>query len=93
VAGLPSLAPFGRGRYRTHHLAVRHAVWHWPIRLSWRYGDRDREWHLERRVDVAAPGAPWGMVLGSIQVLPRIGYGKPDPQHPATWACTNDIPK
>ena len=35
----------------------------------------------------------WGMVLGSIQVLPRIGYGKPDPQHPATWACTNDIPK
>jgi len=26
-------------------------------------------------------------------VLPRIGYGKPDPQHPATWACTNDIPK
>ena len=35
----------------------------------------------------------WGMVLGTIQVLPRIGYGKPDPQHPATWACTNDIPK
>jgi hypothetical protein len=35
----------------------------------------------------------WGMVLGSIQVLPRIGYGKPDPQHPATWACTNDITK
>jgi hypothetical protein len=35
----------------------------------------------------------WGMVLGSIQVLPRIGYGKPDPMHPATWACTNDIPK
>ena len=34
----------------------------------------------------------WGMVLGSIQVLPRIGYGRPDPQHPATWACTNDIP-
>jgi hypothetical protein len=34
----------------------------------------------------------WGMVLGSIQVLPRIGYGKPDPQHPATWACTNDKP-
>jgi len=35
----------------------------------------------------------WGMVLGSIQVLPRIGYGKPDPQHPSTWACTNDLPK
>ncbi len=35
----------------------------------------------------------WGMVLGSIQVLPRIGYGKPDPRHPATWACTNELPK
>ena len=35
----------------------------------------------------------WGMVLGSIQVLPRIGYGRPDPQHPATWACTSDISK
>ena len=35
----------------------------------------------------------WGMVLGSIQVLPRIGYGRPDPQHPATWACTRDISK
>jgi len=35
----------------------------------------------------------WGMVLGSIQVLPRIGYGKPDPMHPATWVCTNDVPK
>ena len=29
----------------------------------------------------------WGLVLGSIDVLPRIGYAKPTPQHPATWAC------
>lgn len=29
----------------------------------------------------------WGLVLGSIEVLPRVGYGKPDQNHPATWAC------
>ena len=29
----------------------------------------------------------WGLVLGSIEVLPRIGYAKPDANHPASWAC------
>ena len=29
----------------------------------------------------------WGLVLGSMEVLPRIGYGKPDEMHPATWVC------
>jgi hypothetical protein len=29
----------------------------------------------------------WGLVLGSIEVLPRIGYAKPDLRHPAGWAC------
>lgn len=29
----------------------------------------------------------WGLVLGSVEVLPRVGYGKPDANHPATWAC------
>jgi hypothetical protein len=29
----------------------------------------------------------WGLVLGSLEVLPRIGYAKPDVRHPATWAC------
>ena len=29
----------------------------------------------------------WGLVLGSIQVLPRIGYAKPDLDHPAGWMC------
>ena len=31
----------------------------------------------------------WGLVLGSIEVLPRIGYARPDAQHPAAWACVN----
>lgn len=29
----------------------------------------------------------WGLVLGSLEVLPRIGYAKPDLRHPAVWAC------
>lgn len=29
----------------------------------------------------------WGLVLGSIEVLPRIGYAKPDLKHPAMWIC------
>lgn len=29
----------------------------------------------------------WGLVLGSLEVLPRVGYAKPDMRHPATWVC------
>ncbi|MEP6495161.1 MAG: hypothetical protein ABJF01_20915 [bacterium] len=29
----------------------------------------------------------WGLILGSMEVLPRIGYAKPDLQHASTWAC------
>lgn len=29
----------------------------------------------------------WGLVLASMQVLPRIGYAKPDANHPAAWLC------
>jgi hypothetical protein len=34
----------------------------------------------------------WGLVLGSIEVLPRIGYAKPDPTHPAGWSCPASPP-
>ena len=30
----------------------------------------------------------WGLVLGSVEVLPRIGYARPDPMRPSGWACT-----
>lgn len=30
----------------------------------------------------------WGLVLASIEVLPRTGYAKPTAVHPATWSCT-----
>jgi len=26
-------------------------------------------------------------VLGAIEVLPRVGYAKPTPVHPAYWMC------
>jgi hypothetical protein len=29
----------------------------------------------------------WGLVLGAMEVLPRIGYAKADLQHPAGWVC------
>ena len=29
----------------------------------------------------------WGLVLGSLEVLPRTGYAKPDARHPGTWSC------
>lgn len=29
----------------------------------------------------------WGLVLGSIEVLPRVGYAKPDANHPTNWSC------
>ena len=29
----------------------------------------------------------WGLVLGSIEVLPRTGYAKPTAAHPAEWSC------
>jgi hypothetical protein len=29
----------------------------------------------------------WGLVLGSIDILPRIGYAKADLAHPASWVC------
>jgi hypothetical protein len=30
----------------------------------------------------------WGLVLGSLEVLPRAGYARPDARHPGTWSCT-----
>lgn len=30
----------------------------------------------------------WGLVLGSIEVLPRTGYAVPTAAHPAKWACS-----
>ena len=29
----------------------------------------------------------WGVILGAMEVLPRVGYAKGDALHPATWVC------
>jgi hypothetical protein len=29
----------------------------------------------------------WGVILGAMEVLPRVGYAKGDALHPATWTC------
>jgi hypothetical protein len=29
----------------------------------------------------------WGLGLAAAQVLPRLGYAKPDATHPALWSC------
>ena len=29
----------------------------------------------------------WGLGLAAVQVLPRIGYARPDSAHPALWSC------
>lgn len=30
----------------------------------------------------------WGLILASLDVLPRIGYAKPTVEHPAAWSCS-----
>ncbi len=29
----------------------------------------------------------WGLLLGAVELLPRLGYAKPTPEHPAIWMC------
>ena len=29
----------------------------------------------------------WGLVLAAMEVLPRVGYARPDLRHPAIWSC------
>ncbi len=29
----------------------------------------------------------WGLVLGAMEVLPRVGYAAPSLERPATWSC------
>lgn len=30
----------------------------------------------------------WGIVLATIEILPRVGYAAPSASHPATWMCS-----
>ena len=52
----------------------------WTAVWTWRH--RSARAHVLSLLLVA-----WGVVLGAIEVLPRVGYAKPDAQHPAVWMC------
>ena len=34
----------------------------------------------------------WGVTLGAIELLPRVGYAKPDPLRPTGWTCAAPTP-
>jgi len=52
----------------------------WTAVWTWRH--RSGKAHLLSLLLVA-----WGLVLGAIEVLPRVGYAKPTAAHPAVWMC------
>ena len=52
----------------------------WSALWTWRH--RASKAHTLSLLLVA-----WGLVLGAVEILPRIGYAKPDARHPATWIC------
>jgi hypothetical protein len=29
----------------------------------------------------------WGLTLGAVEILPRTGYARPDPERPMSWLC------
>ena len=52
----------------------------WTSVWTWRH--RSGKAHLLSLLLVT-----WGLVLGAIEVLPRVGYAKPSAMHPAVWMC------
>jgi hypothetical protein len=52
----------------------------WSSVWTWRH--RAAKAHLLSLLLIA-----WGLVLGAMEVLPRVGYAKPTAGHPAVWVC------
>jgi hypothetical protein len=52
----------------------------WTSIWTWRH--RSAKAHLLSLLLVL-----WGTVLAAVEVLPRVGYAKPDARHPAVWMC------
>ena len=52
----------------------------WSAVWSWRH--RTAKAHLLSLLIIL-----WGGVLGAIEILPRLGYAKPTPDHPPEWFC------
>ena len=52
----------------------------WSASWTWRH--RAASAHV-----LALLVALWGLVLGAMEVLPRVGYAVPNAGHPAEWVC------
>ncbi|MGQ0646017.1 MAG: hypothetical protein ACT4P7_00510 [Gemmatimonadaceae bacterium] len=52
----------------------------WSAIWTWRH--RSARGHLLSLLLVL-----WGALLAANEVLPRIGYAKPSPEHPTVWLC------
>jgi hypothetical protein len=53
----------------------------WASIWTWRH--RASRAHL-----VSLAITVWGVLLGSLEILPRIGYAYPTDKHPAGWSCS-----
>lgn len=53
----------------------------WASIWTWRH--RASRAHL-----VSLAITVWGVVLGSLEILPRVGYAFPTDKHPAAWTCS-----
>lgn len=62
-------------------VAILLAAGTWSAIWSWR--------HRAGRAHVLSLGILiWGGILGAREILPRVGYAKPDEAHPAQWLCS-----
>lgn len=52
----------------------------WTAVWTWRH--RTARGHIVSLVVLS-----WGLLLGATELLPRLGYAKPTPEHPAIWMC------
>ena len=52
----------------------------WTAMWTWRH--RSAKGHILSLLLVV-----WGLTLAAVEVLPRVGYAKPTPDHPTVWMC------
>jgi hypothetical protein len=52
----------------------------WSAIWSWRH-------HSSRAHILSLLIILWGLTLGAVEILPRTGYARPDPERPIGWLC------
>jgi len=53
----------------------------WTAIWTWRH--RSAQAHILSLLLIV-----WGIVLATVEILPRVGYAAPSASHPATWMCS-----